>query len=331
MSGEPLQDSFGRVARDLRVSVTDRCNFRCVYCMPEEGLRWLPRDEVLTFEESLRVVRILVGCGVDTVRITGGEPLVRAGVEELVGMIAREFPSVDLSMTTNGYRLAEQADALAAAGLRRVNVSLDSLRPERFHQITRRDGIDRVLDGLAAAAGADLRPVKINAVMVRGINDDEVVDFARLAREHDYHVRFIEFMPLDAGHGWSREQVAPAGELRAAIDRVFPLLRADERGPEPAERYLFADGAPGSVGFIASVTEPFCGSCDRLRLTADGHFRTCLFALDEYDVKAPMRAGASDTHLEAIIRDAVARKWAGHRINEADFVAPGRSMSQIGG
>jgi cyclic pyranopterin phosphate synthase len=327
----PLLDSFGRIGSDLRLSVTDRCNFRCVYCMPADGLDWLPREEVLSFEESTRLVRILVGCGIDTVRLTGGEPLVRSQLERLVAMIAGEFPQVDLSMTTNGYRLGEKAEALAEAGLQRVNVSMDSMRPDRFHAMTRRDALPRVVEGIEAAAGAGLRPLKINAVMVRGVNDDEAVDFARLARDKDYHVRFIEYMPLDAGHQWTRDQVVPSAELRERIENVYPLRRADEDGPEPAVRYLFADGAPGSVGFIASVSEPFCGSCNRLRLTADGNFRTCLFALDEYDLKGPMRAGASDAELESIIRGAVAKKWAGHRINSADFVAPERSMSQIGG
>jgi cyclic pyranopterin phosphate synthase len=327
----PLLDSFGRIGSDLRLSVTDRCNFRCVYCMPADGLDWLPREEVLSFEEATRLVGILVGCGIDTVRLTGGEPLARSQLERLVAMIAGEFPAVDLSMTTNGYRLADKASALVAAGLRRVNVSMDSMRPERFHAMTRRDALPRVLEGIEAAARAGLRPLKINAVMVRGVNDDEVVDFAQLARENDYHVRFIEYMPLDAGHEWTREQVVPSAELKARIDRVYTLRRADEDGPEPAVRYVFADGATGSVGFIASVTEPFCGSCNRLRLTADGHFRTCLFALDEYDLKGPMRSGASDAELESIIRSAVAKKWAGHRINSPDFVAPERSMSQIGG
>jgi cyclic pyranopterin phosphate synthase len=268
---------------------------------------------------------------VDTVRITGGEPLARARVEVLVEMIARALPQIDLSMTTNGYRLAEKADALAAAGLRRVNVSVDSLRAETFHAMTRRDALSRVLEGLAAAARAGLRPLKINAVMVRGVNDDEVVDFAVLARECDYHVRFIEYMPLDAGHQWTIDQVVPSSELLGRIDAAFQLTRADENGADPARRYLFADGAPGSVGFISSVTEPFCGSCDRLRITADGHFRTCLFALDEYDVKGPLRSGADDSEVETIVRQAVARKWAGHRIAQPDFVAPARSMSQIGG
>jgi cyclic pyranopterin phosphate synthase len=331
VSRPALVDGFGRTATDLRLSVTDRCNFRCVYCMPADGLDWLARDEVLTFEESLRLVGIFVACGVDTVRVTGGEPLVRAEVEKLVGMLAAAHPDVDLSMTTNGYRLAEKARPLADAGLRRVNVSCDSLRPDRFHRMTRREGLDRVLAGIDAAAEAGLRPVKINAVMVRGINDDEAVDFAVLARERDYHVRFIEYMPLDAGHGWTREQVVASAELHARIDAVHPLRRADETAPDPAVRYLFADGAPGSIGFIASVSEPFCGDCNRLRLTADGHLRTCLFALDEHDLKGPLRAGASDGELEEIIRTAVNGKWAGHHINQPDFVQPARSMSQIGG
>src|SRR5258708_5379032 len=267
--------------------------------MPAEGLSWLPREEVLTFEEILRLVRVFVRLGVDTVRVTGGEPLARAEVERLVAMIAAASPEIDLSMTTNGFRLAEKAQALADAGLRRVNVSMDSLQAETFHQMTRRDALSKVLDGLHAAGAAGLRPVKVNAVMVRGVNDGEVVDFARLAREHDYHVRFIEYMPLDAGHQWAREQVVPSHELMERIGAAFPLRRADEDGPEPAVRYLFDDGAPGSVGFIASVTEPFCGSCDRLRITADGHLRTCLFALDEHDLKGPLRAGAGDKQLEA--------------------------------
>ncbi len=327
----PLVDSFGRVASDLRVSVTDRCNFRCVYCMPAEGLDWLPREEVLTFKEITRLVGILVELGVKTVRVTGGEPLVRTGVEQLVGSLAATHPGLDLSMTTNGFRLAEKAQALADAGLDRVNVSLDSLQPARFHEVTRRDALDRVVDGLQAAAAAGLRPVKVNAVMVRGVNDDEAVDFATLARTHDYHVRFIEYMPLDAGHQWTQDHVVPSAELRAQIEATYPLRRADEDGPEPAVRFLFADGAPGSVGFISSVSEPFCGSCDRLRLTADGHLRTCLFALDEHDLRGPLRAGAADEEIAGIIRRAVAGKWAGHRIGSPDFVAPARSMSQIGG
>ncbi|MFN2465362.1 MAG: GTP 3',8-cyclase MoaA [Candidatus Dormibacteria bacterium] len=331
MPTEGLVDGFGRVARDLRVSVTDRCNFRCVYCMPADGLDWLPRGEVLSFEEIARLVEVFVSLGVDTVRVTGGEPLVRSDIEQLIGALSAAHPEVDLSMTTNGYRLAEKAQVLADAGLSRVNVSLDSLQPGRFHAMTRRDSLPRVVDGLHAAAAAGLRLVKVNAVMVRGVNDDEAVDFATLARDHDFHVRFIEYMPLDAGHEWTQDHVVPSAELLAQIEARYPLTRADEDGPEPAVRHLFADGVPGSVGFISSVSEPFCGSCDRLRLTADGHLRTCLFALDEHDLKAPLRAGASDEELAVIIRAAVAGKWAGHRIGAADFVAPARSMSQIGG
>jgi cyclic pyranopterin phosphate synthase len=325
-----LIDSFGRAATDLRLSVTDRCNFRCVYCMPAEGLQWLPREEVLTFEETLRIVNVLAACGVDTIRFTGGEPLVRGGVEELVGMVHVAHPGIDLAMTTNGHRLAEKAAALAAAGLSRVNVSLDSLQPARFHAVTRRDELPRVMDGIRAAAAAGLRPLKINAVMVRGINDDEAVDFAVLARDNDYHVRFIEYMPLDAGHEWTREQVVPSAELLERIAEVFAVTAIDA-GPAPAATYGFADGAPGSIGFISSVSEPFCDSCNRIRLTADGHFRTCLFALDEVDLKGPLRAGASDQDIEELVRGAVARKWRGHHINMADFVRPEKSMSQIGG
>jgi cyclic pyranopterin phosphate synthase len=230
----PLLDSFGRASTDLRLSVSDRCNFRCLYCMPPEGLEWLPRDKILSFAEMVRLVGILVGCGVDTVRFTGGEPLVRANVEELVAMIASSFPGVDLSMTTNGFRLAEKAAPLAKAGLRRVNVSMDSMRPERFHEITRRDGLPEVLRGLEAVATAGLSPIKINAVVVRGVNEDEVVDFAALARERDFHVRFIEYMPLDAGHRWTQAQVVPSAELKARIEERFELRRAPTSEPEPA-------------------------------------------------------------------------------------------------
>jgi len=331
MEALPLLDQFGRAGTDLRISVTDRCNFRCVYCMPPEGLDWLPREEVLTFEEIVRIARVLVAAGVDTIRITGGEPLARTDVEQLVGMLATEFPQVDLSMTTNGYRLAQKAEALAAAGLRRVNVSMDSLRAETFHAMTRRDALSKVLEGLEAAAAAGLKPVKVNAVMVRGVNDGEAVDFARLARDRDYHVRFIEYMPLDAGHQWTRAQVVPSAELLDSIQAAFPVEAVATAGAEPATTYRFADGAPGSVGFIASVTEPFCESCNRLRLTADGHFRTCLFAIDETDLKTPLRAGAGDAEIESLVRAAVWKKWAGHHINQPDFVAPERSMSQIGG
>ena len=325
----PLVDRFGRVADDLRVSLTDRCNFRCTYCMPAEGLAWLPRSDLLTYEEIERLVGVFLDLGVRTVRLTGGEPLLRRGVETLVSLLAaRGVP--DLSMTTNGLLLAEKAEALVAAGLRRINVSVDSLLRHRFAEMTRRDALERVLDGLRAAERAGLAPIKLNCVVVRGTNEDEVVDFARFARATGYQVRFIEFMPLDAEEGWSRDRVVPSEEVLAAIDRVHPLVPVDH-GPEPARVFCFADGAPGGVGVIASVSEPFCGDCNRIRITADGQFRTCLFALEETDLRRLLRAGADDDQIAGAVRDAVTRKWAGHRINEADFVRPARSMSMIGG
>jgi len=325
----PLVDRFGRVADDLRISVTDRCNFRCTYCMPAEGLAWVPWSQILTYEEIARLVRVFLGLGVRTVRLTGGEPLVRREVETLVSLLAAQGVP-DLSMTTNGFFLAEKAAALAAAGLRRINVSVDSLLRHRFAEMTRRDALDRVLDGLRAAARAGLAPIKLNCVVVRGTNDDEIVDFARFARATGYEVRFIEFMPLDAEEGWSPERVVPSREVLAAIDRVHRLVPVDH-GPEPARVFRFADGAPGGVGVIASVSDPFCGNCNRIRLTADGQFRTCLFAMEETDLRALLRAGATDDDLARAVRGAVTRKWAGHRINEADFVRPARSMSMIGG
>jgi len=324
-----LVDAFGRVADDLRVSVTDRCNLRCTYCMPAEGMRWLPRAELLTYEEIDRLVGVFMSLGVTTVRLTGGEPLARREVATLVRMLAaRAVP--DLSMTTNGVLLAKHADELARAGLRRVNVSLDSLVRHRYEAMTRRDALERVFEGVRAAQAAGLTPVKLNCVVVRGTNDDEIVDFARLARETGYDVRFIEVMPLDEDRAWSRDQVVPSADVLAAIDAAYPL-EPIEHGPEPAKEYRFADGARGSIGVIASVTEPFCGSCNRLRLTVDGRMRNCLFAMDETDLRGPMRAGASDDELAELIRACVASKWAGHRINEAGFEQPSRSMSLIGG
>ncbi len=325
----PLLDGFGRIATDLRISVTDRCNLRCTYCMPAEGMTWLPRADVLTFEEIDRLVRIFVSLGVRTVRLTGGEPLARRDVPKLVEMIAAHDID-DISMTTNGTTLAKHAHALRAAGLERINVSVDSLLRHRFAEMTRRDALDSVIEGLTAARDAGLWPIKLNCVVVRGTNDDEVVDFARLARDTGYEVRFIEFMPLDADESWSRASVVPSSEVIEAIDRVFALERI-VRGTEPASVFRFADGAPGSVGVISSVTEPFCASCDRIRITADGQFRTCLFALDEIDLRAPLRDGRSDEEIAAAIAAAVERKWAGHRIGARSFVRPSRSMSAIGG
>jgi cyclic pyranopterin phosphate synthase len=325
---EDLTDGFGRVHRDLRISVTDRCSFRCTYCMPEEGLPWLPREEILTFEEIERVARICVErFGFRSIRLTGGEPTVRASLPELVRRLSAL--DVDLSMTTNGATLGVLAPALRAAGLRRVNVSCDSLRRDRFAALTRRDALPAVLEGIDAALGAGLAPVKVNVVCIEGVNDDEVVDFARFGRTRGVEVRFIEFMPLDAGHTWERGSVVPGERIVAAIDAVFPL-RPEVRGSEPAETWTYVDGA-GRVGVIPSVTAPFCARCDRVRLTADGRLRNCLFSVGETDLRSLLRRGAADDELAAAVRRCVAGKAAGHGIGTATFVAPPRSMSQIGG
>ena len=326
----PLVDTFGRVADDLRISVTDRCNFRCTYCMPAEGLAWLPKEEILTFEELTRLLRIFVGLGVRSLKVTGGEPTVRADLPTLVGMFRGVGPDLDISITTNGVLLDRLAGPLAEAGVDRATVSCDSLMRHRFEEMTRRDALDKVLAGLRAAEAAGLTPIKINVVVIGGTNDDEVVDFAGWARETGYEVRFIEYMPLDAEHAWERAKVVPSARVLERIDGAFPLVAA---GPdhEPASLYRFADGAPGAIGVIASVTEPFCDTCNRLRITAEGEVRACLFALEETDLRAPMRGGASDDELALLIREAVWGKWSGHRINHADFVQPARSMSMIGG
>ena len=331
---QALVDTFGRRARDLRISITDRCNFRCTYCMPSEGMVWLDRKELLTYEEQARVARLCVErFGFESVRITGGEPTLRAHLPRLLQMLAPL--GVDLALTTNGVRLPELAHDLAAAGLRRVNVSLDSLRRDTFRSLTRRDELDRVLAGIDAALDAGLDPVKINAVVIRGVNEDEVVDLAAYGRTRGVGVRFIEFMPLDAPGEWSMDQVVPAAEILERIDAVFPLDAAPVAAHvEPAARHRYADGI-GDVGVIASVTEPFCGDCDRVRITAEGRFRTCLFALDETDLRAILRSGrpapAVDEELADAIAGAVGVKWAGHRIGHVDFIRPARSMSQIGG
>jgi len=326
----PLVDGFGRIADDLRISVTDRCNFRCTYCMPAEGLAWLPKGELLTFEELARVLRVFVDLGVRSIKVTGGEPTVRADLPTLIGMLRDAGPGLDISMTTNGVLLDRLAGPLADAGLDRVTVSVDSLLRHRFEEMTRRDALDRVLAGIRAAEAAGLDPIKINCVVIGGKNENEVVDFARWARETGYVVRFIEYMPLDAEHAWERAKVVASRSILEAIDRVYPLV---SEGPdrEPSASFRFADGASGGVGVIASVTEPFCDTCNRLRLTAEGQIRSCLFALEETDLRAPLRAGASDEELAALIRDNVRRKWSGHRINHPDFVQPERSMSMIGG
>ena len=331
----PLVDPFARRVKDLRVSITDRCNFRCAYCMPEEGMQWLARNELLTYEEIARIARVCVDrFGFEAVRVTGGEPLVRSHVTRLVGMLAPL--GVDIAMTTNGVKLAELADDLADAGLRRINVSLDSLRRERFIALTKRDDLDRVLAGIDAAKRAGLDPVKVNAVVMRGVNDDEVVDLARFGRENAVGVRFIEFMPLDAQGEWSKDKVVPASEIVERIDAVFPLDAGDPQHTEPAERFKFRDGV-GDIGVISSVTQPFCDNCDRVRVDAEGQFRTCLFALDHTDLRAVLRAGRGldepdlDDRLAVAIETAVGRKWAGHHIGRVDFIRPDRSMSQIGG
>ncbi len=332
---EPLVDTFGRVHRDLRISVTDRCNFRCTYCMPEEGMQWLPRSEVLTFEEIERIARVCVEhFGVDSIRLTGGEPTVRAHLPILVGKIAAlrtggDGPPVDVALTTNGATLRSVAGDLVAAGLRRVNVSLDTLRPDRFVELTRRDELDHVLEGIDAAVEAGLDPVKINAVVMRGVNDDEIVDLATFGRDRGVTVRFIEWMPLDADEQWRSGAVVGQAEIVAAIDAVYPVDPV-ARGHQPAERFVYRDGR-GEVGVIPSVTRPFCDACDRIRLTAEGRLRSCLFAVDEVDLRDLVRDGAPDDELADAIRRCVAAKAAGHMIGQVQFVRPRRSMSQIGG
>ncbi|MEY4174012.1 MAG: molybdenum cofactor biosynthesis protein MoaA [Actinomycetota bacterium] len=327
--GMDLVDPFGRTIRDLRISVTDRCNFRCTYCMPEEGMQWLPRSEVLTFEEIERLARIFVQrFDVDGIRLTGGEPTVRAHLPVLVRKLADL--GVDLALTTNGATFANLAHELRDAGLRRVNISLDTLDREKFERMTRRDELPRVLDGIEAAKAAGFHPVKVNAVVERGVNDDEVVALARFGRERGVEVRFIEFMPLDATGHWMNDKVVGQDEIVAAIHEVFPLEEVPARGAAPANTWRYLDGA-GTVGVIPSVTKPFCGDCDRVRLTADGQFRTCLFATTEFDFRRLMRDGATDDELAAEIQRAVGTKWAGHQINQVTFVRPRRTMSQIGG
>ncbi|MDQ3874211.1 MAG: GTP 3',8-cyclase MoaA [Actinomycetota bacterium] len=328
---EPLLDSWGREIKSLRVSVTDKCNFRCRYCMPAEGLEWLPRDEVLSFEEMVRLVRVMAAMGLTEVRLTGGEPLVRRDMPELVRMLAAVPGVDDLSLTTNGVLLDRLARPLVEAGLRRVNVSLDSLSHVRFAEITRRDALDRVLAGLAEAERyPELRPIKINCVAIRGFTESEVPALAELARRKPYVVRFIEFMPLDADGAWRDDEVLTGAEIRELIEERWPLVEVPAKPSSTARRFRFADGA-GEVGFVNPVSEPFCSSCDRIRLTADGQLRTCLFSRREWDLKAPLREGASDEELERLIRWAVAHKELKHRINEPGFVRASRSMSQIGG
>lgn len=326
-----LVDGFGRVATDLRVSLTDRCTLRCTYCMPAEGLPWLPSPQVLSDDEVVRLVRIAVErLGVVEVRLTGGEPTLRPGLVGLVGRLAALSPRPELSVTTNGLSLRRLARPLAAAGLDRVNVSLDTLRPDRFVAVARRDRLRDVVEGLAAAAEAGLSPVKVNTVLVRGVNDDEAPALLRWCHARGYEPRFIEQMPLDAQHAWDRATMVTAAEVLASLSAQFSLEPLPGRGSAPAETFL-VDGGPGRVGVIASVTAPFCGACDRVRLTADGQVRDCLFARAESDLRTPLRAGAGDEEIAARWVRAVAGKRAGHGIDDPAFLQPARPMSAIGG
>ena len=329
---EPLRDSWGREIKSVRVSVTDKCNFRCTYCMPAEGLQWLGREEILTFEEIARLVRVLAGLGVEEVRLTGGEPLVRRDLPELVRMLAGIDGVRDLSLTTNGVLLDRLATPLVDAGLRRINVSLDTLNHVRFAEIARRDALDAVLRGLEEAERhPELRPIKVNCVAVKGFTEGEVPALAELARRKPYIVRFIEFMPLDADEAWKEDDVLTGGEIRALIEeRHGPLVELPAKASSTARRFGFADGI-GEVGFVNPVSEPFCSSCDRIRLTADGQLRTCLFSRREWDLKSRLREGATDGELTNFLRFAVRHKELKHRINDPGFVRASRSMSQIGG
>lgn len=330
-----LIDRYGRTVRDLRISVTDRCNFRCTYCMPEEGLNWLDRAEVLTFEEIERVARVCVErFGVDSLRLTGGEPTVRAHlpqlIERLAGLRLEDGRKPDIALTTNGATLRNIATELRNAGLDRINVSLDSLQRERFLAMTRRDELDNVLAGITEAVATGFDKVKVNTVVERGTNDDEILDLATFGRDRGVEVRFIEFMPLDATNEWERQKVVTQDEIVSAINAVYPLEQIPARGAAPADRWRYLDGR-GTVGVIPSVSQPFCGDCDRVRITSDGQFRTCLFATNEFDLRAIMRNGGTDDEMAQVIIDAVATKWAGHQINQVNFIRPNRSMSQIGG
>jgi GTP 3',8-cyclase len=328
---KPLVDGHGRPIGDVRISVTDRCNFRCQYCMPADGLPWLERSALLTYEEIERIVRLLASMGVHDVRLTGGEPLVRKELWRLVEQLAAIEDVHDLSLTTNGYLLAKQVEDLVRAGLRRVNVSLDSLSRDRFFQLTRRDSLAQVLEGLEAAQQhPELRPIKVNVVALKDFTEEEVLRFAEFARQHPYEVRFIEFMPLDADRSWTRDKVLPNREIVAMIDAVYPLEPVGRERHGTARRYRFADGN-GEMGFISPVSEPFCGDCNRIRLTAEGQLRTCLFSMNETDLRGPLRDGATDAELEEVVRDAVWRKELKHHVNDPGFVQPARTMSRIGG
>jgi cyclic pyranopterin phosphate synthase len=328
-----LRDSYHRPIRDLRVSLTDRCNFRCFYCLPHGEPPIAPKEKMLSYEEIEYVCEIFVSLGIEKIRLTGGEPMLRRDIETIIRKLTKFKPSLhDLALTTNGYFLPERAQSLKDAGLDRVTISLDSLKRNVFKQMTGVDVLDKVLAGIAAAKQAGLDPIKINAVIVRGHNEDEVADFAAFAREHDVKMRFIEFMPLDSGHEWSRADVVSGKEIRARIEAMFPLEPVDvARGSETSSRYRFADGAPGEIGIIAPVTEPFCGACSRIRLTADGQIRTCLFSTVEHSLRDVVRSGASRAEIVEYIESVILKKEPRHFINDPGFVTPSRTMSFIGG
>ncbi|GGK72211.1 GTP 3',8-cyclase MoaA [Ornithinimicrobium pekingense] len=332
MTSGPLVDRFGRVHRDLRISVTDRCSLRCTYCMPEQGVPWLPRDTMLTTEEVVRLAGVAVSLGIEEIRLTGGEPLLRRDLVDVVAGLAALEPSPEISMTTNGVGLAKTARALADAGLTRVNVSIDTLRRDIFLDLAKRDRLKDTLEGIHASAEAGLVPVKLNTVLMRGVNDHEAPDLLGFALEHGYQLRFIEQMPLDAQHQWDRTQMITGEEILERLRVRYDLtpLPDEARGSAPAELFL-VDGGPATVGVIASVTMPFCGTCDRVRLTADGMVRNCLFATGETDLRTSLRAGASDEELADLFRASIGAKLPGHGINEPDFLQPPRPMSRIGG
>jgi len=331
-SHPPLIDAFGRVHTNLRVSVTDRCNIRCFYCMPVENVRFKPRHELLTFEEIERVVSVSAGMGVNKLRLTGGEPLVRHGLPVLVEKLASIPGITDIALTTNGVLLADQAQQLKDAGLHRLNISLDSLDPDTFFRISRREGLDRVLAGIAAAKRVGFQKTKLNAVAIRGLTEPDILPLGRFAREQGMEMRFIEFMPLDAEGNWDNEQVLSGAKIREVLEAEFGPLTPTERDDpsQPATDYRFTDGS-GLIGFINPVTQPFCSSCNRLRLTAEGQIRNCLFSTEEWDARAILRDGGSDEDLAEMLRASVGAKRAGHGINSDEFLRPERSMYQIGG
>ncbi len=332
MNSAILSDSFGRVVNNLRISVTDRCNFRCRYCMPENGMVWMQKSELLTFEEIGRLTRLFAELGITKLRLTGGEPLMRKELHILVEKLARIERIKDIALTTNGYFLAEQAVGLQKAGLHRINVSLDSLDPDGFNQVTRRNYYKKVWEGVELVGALGLRPIKLNVVLIRGVNDGEIGKFAHLSRAKPYIIRFIEFMPIGADDEWNIDKVVPTREIIERIERETgkTLLPVERRGSQPADRFRFEDGR-GEIGFISSVSEPFCKDCNRIRITSDGKLRTCLFSLEETDLKVLVRGGASDEVIKQVIRDAVLKKEEGHLINRPEFVRPSRTMSQIGG